>query len=408
MDKLPFLPIILGSDENAYGCARLFYSRYRIKPVLICSKPLCATSYSSILYRTIVKDLDTNAVFSTKLPEILKAMKSHSDKLLLIPCSDYYAELTVRNMNALSEYIENPIISKDTFSRFNDKISFYNLCEKHGLPYPETIVSTPPSLLSSMPPFPFPLVIKPSNSNSYSYLNSKIKDKKKVYFCKNITEYTKTLKNFRDSQYNDQIIVQPFIQGPDTSMRVINAYCDRTSNVRLLCAGQPLLEYCDPQSIGNYAAIKPVYDRELCDTAADFLEKIGYTGFANFDIKVDSQSGKFYFLELNPRQGRSSYFTHTAGANLMAEMVEDIIYNFPYQSRKYFYRNGIWSNVPYHIVKKYSADSTPKDIKPDYTLSAFYDFNPKRAFCLLKRDIYLTKMFNKHFFDKTSPQFTGN
>ena len=37
MNGNDFLPVILGSDENAYGNARLFHEAYGIKPLVVCS-----------------------------------------------------------------------------------------------------------------------------------------------------------------------------------------------------------------------------------------------------------------------------------------------------------------------------------------------------------------------------------
>ena len=56
--------IILGSDENAYGCARCFYEIDGEKPLLLCSRALVATDHSHILTRRVVADLDSPSVFS--------------------------------------------------------------------------------------------------------------------------------------------------------------------------------------------------------------------------------------------------------------------------------------------------------------------------------------------------------
>ncbi len=46
----PFLPILLGSDMNAYGMARAFYEAYGIKPLVLGRSHLTATQDSSILH----------------------------------------------------------------------------------------------------------------------------------------------------------------------------------------------------------------------------------------------------------------------------------------------------------------------------------------------------------------------
>ena len=80
--------------------------------------------------------------------------------------------------------------------------------------------------------------------------------------------------------------------------------------------GNALLEEHSPEGIGSYAAIVNGCDEKLGEMMKNFLEGIGYVGFANFDMKYDHRDGKYKLFEMNLRQGRSSYFVTAAGYNL--------------------------------------------------------------------------------------------
>ena len=54
-------------------------------------------------------------------------------------------------------------------------------------------------------------------------------------------------------------------------------------------------------------------------------EKIGITGFAEFDLKYDERTNDFKLLEINPRQGRSSYYLTSLGCNLVEILKKDLI-----------------------------------------------------------------------------------
>ncbi len=391
MNNNSFLPVILGADENAYACARSFFEGYGVKSYLLCSSPLAVTSYSKILTRKVIPDLDISEVFSQIVPKILDSLKQFYGKLILIPCSDYYTELCVNHSEKIQDLIENNIISKKTLSLFSDKSAFLKLTEVFGLPHPETLISSPLKLSSSDISFNFPIVLKPENSNSSEYLHAKIKNKKKVYFCKDRAELDEVLQNFRDCGLDQNVIIQRFISGGTDCLFTVNAYCDKNARVRLIGAAQAVIECKDSLSFGNYIALRPIADRKLCDRCAEILEKLNYCGFANFDIKKDPETGRYFFLELNPRQGRSSYCIHTAGKELMSEIVDDIIFKKTFEGRKYAEKNGLWSTLPLCFVKKslpFELQAT-KDI--DYALDFKADRSLLRSVKLAKRNFTIAK-----------------
>ena len=384
-----FLPIILGSDENAYGCARMFYEISGERSLLLCSRALLPCDNSGILTRRVIKDFDTGPVFENVMNSVLSSLKNEAEKLLIIPCSDYYAELVVNNSEKISKYAASPILSKEVYGKICGKIKFAALCAEMGIPHPETKAALPSALVSGIYPDKYPVVVKPMNSNSSEYLKSTIPGKKKVYICENQQSYRKTLENFLIGGYNRPVVVQEYIGGKEKNSRVVNAYCDSEGRVRLVGAARPLLEYKTDADLGNYAALKIIKDRDLCDTAADFLERIGYVGYANFDIRYDEKSGKNMFLELNPRQGRSSYYIHTAGENLMRAIYDDVVQKKPYEGRRYAEKPGVWINEPKAVLEKNMTDAddenTVRSSKTDTAFRLEGDFSIQRAVTLLKR-----------------------
>lgn len=407
--KNEFFPIILGSDENAYGMARLFFEKYKIKPLLLCSKPLVCTMHSKILEVQVIKNFDTNDVFIENIIRIAKEKLESYNKLLLIPCSDGYSLLAVQNQSELKKYFANHFISEDMFVEFSTKDKFYELCEKHNLPYPKTIICQKQDRLNVFEEneIKFPIVVKANNSNSYSYLNSDFKGKSKVYFFDTKEQYFEMIKEMNNSNYDENLIIQEFIPGDDSCMRVVNCYSDKTGKVRFMIVGQAVLEEYTPHAIGNYAAIITSLENSFCEQIKAFLEDINYVGFSNFDLKFDSRDNSFKLFEINPRQGRSSFFVKAAGYNLAEYLVNDLIFdkNADFEIGTNI---ALWSTVPKGILKKYVNNDLIKNqinnlIKAKkLTFTLFYknDFSIIRFLKIYKYYLRHYKNFKNYFFNK--------
>ena len=73
MAKKDFLPIILGSDENAYGTARLFCEAYDVRPLLLCTIALSPTRSSRLFDIEVIRDFEQERVFPDALLGVLFA-----------------------------------------------------------------------------------------------------------------------------------------------------------------------------------------------------------------------------------------------------------------------------------------------------------------------------------------------
>ena len=405
MAKKDFLPIILGSDENAYGTARQFSEAYGVRPLVLCTIPLSPTRNSKLFDLRVIPDFERAEVFPDALLDVLRKNAAAYEKQLVIPCSDYYVGLLCRHYDHFEGLIANRFNSAEMLETFDTKDKFYDLCEQYSMDYPKTAVAAPDereSVLDRLP-FEFPIVVKPENSNATDYLRCHFEGQKKVFFFDTREEYLAMIANMNRSDYRGKLILQEFIPGGDGAMRVLNAYSDADGKVRAMCLGQPVLEYYDPKSVGNYAAVLSRGDRALYERMQAFLEAIGYVGFANIDMKFDRRTGRYLLFEINPRPGRSSYFVRSAGVNAMKLFADDVVYGRR-EACIYNERVALWSNVPRGILDRYVTDpalkAELKQLKMDRTLMNPNDFSLKRLYRIERVDHAQYKLFREYWFDK--------
>ncbi len=380
LGKPDFIPVLLGSDVNVYGMARSFHEAYGIPSVAIGKARLNATSNSRIVSVEVAEpNLEDDAVFCKTLIDFA-ARYPKDQTLLLVPCGDNYIKLLVRNQEALRPYYRFECISEELLMRLSIKESFYE-------------------------PFDFPVIIKPSNS--VAYWNCKFPHKKKVFVAQNKAEFDAILDAIYGSSYKDHLILQEYIPGDDAQMRVMNCYCGSDKKVKLIALGHALLEEHSPEGIGSYAAIINTRDDALNEQMKNFLEGIGYVGFANFDMKLDPRDGKYKLFEMNLRQGRSSFFVTAAGYNLAKWLADDVIYHKE-QPLTVADRKVLWSIIPKGVIFRYVSDESLKaEAKAliragKYCQSLYYkpDMSAKRLVFWLKNQFHYYQKYKRYFGNK--------
>ena len=397
MKKYDFIPILLGSDRNVYGMAVSFHEQYNVRSIALGKCDFLETRYTKIidLYRN--ENIEKKEVF---LEELKKIYDNNKDKkLLLIACSDTYVKLIIENKLELEKYFLVPYIDKELMNKLILKEEFYKICEKYNLDYPKTkIINKNNSNID----FNYPVIIKPSDSVSYFKID--FPEKKKVFIVYNEDEYNNTINNIYSSSYKGSLIVQEYIEGDDTALRVMNCYVNKNHHVSFMALGNILLEEKTPKSIGDYDAIIPTYDEKLFKKMKDFLENINYVGYANFDFKFDIKTNTYKLFEINIRQGRSSSFTTVSGYNLTKYVVDDFIYNKDMKT-EYLKNDYLWTIVPKGIIFKYLKDEKLKElVKKLYKEKKvrnilFYkkDFSFKRYYFLTLRTLNYYNKYKKYY-----------
>lgn len=359
-----FQPILLGSDINVYGMARAFHEAYGIVSDAYAYFQLSPTKFSRIVNVHIVPKFDTFEVFRSFMLDLGRRLKAEDPDrvLLLIPCGDVYANLLSRCGDSLRGYFVYNTLDEALSRRLSYKATFYRMCEQYHLPHPKTRTVTAEDVRAKAYrdlPFGFPVAMKPANS--VEWLDIDFEGRKKAYIIDTPEELDTIINRAYDAGYTSEMVIQDFIPGDDSRMRVLNAYVDQHHRVRMMFLGHPMLEDPTPVAIGNYAAIMPDYNEGVFRTIKAFLEDIGYEGVANFDMKYDERDGEYKLFEINLRQGRSSYFVTLNGFNLATYFVDDLVEDTPFDGDTVFGRGDkLWLEIPRSIFRTYVADGPDK------------------------------------------------
>lgn len=395
-----FIPVILGTDTNVYGVASSFHEEYNMSSIALGMRHQIYTNNLDFLTVYTYDNFDHLDVFIKTLQDFAKKDEFKDKKLLLIPCSDYYAKLVINSKKHLDSHYLINTIDEDLRVKLENKMDFYQTCEKYGFDYPDTFIISKDNYGDFSLPFDYPVIAKPNDS--IKYFNVDFEGYKKAYKADNQNQLKDILKRVYTSGYDDYFIIQDFIPGGVETMYVVNAYCDRQSRVRMTSAARTALDECLPNDIGNYNALITGEYKNLTDSVREFLEKIGYKGFANFDFKYDSRDQKFKVFEINLRQGRSSYYMTAAGNNFVKFMVDDLVFN-----KEYSYYNHtdefLWYYTAKSVLKKYTPDLMKdkvnyllKNNKAMFSLDYYADKNIRRYLLALRRKLSTIKYYPKY------------
>lgn len=349
-----FVPVIIGTDLNAYHMSASFHEAYGVKPHLLGKVQMGFTNYTTIIERvTFVEDLDEAEVFVSALRDYAAQLPQDVPKVL-VGTNDHYVRLIIENADRLSDLYRFNYPHEGLLNQLQVKESFYPLAQQYGLDIPETHihqVGEPIDLAISR----YPVILKPSNG--VEYYRNKFEGQEKVYRLYSAEEVTQVIERIEASGYRDTLIIQDFIPGDDTYIWDSVLYLNSESQAEFVNFGQVVLQEHEASAIGNYTAIASRYDAETMTQLKDFLEQIGYTGIANFDLKYDSRDGVYKVLEVNIRQGRSSWYATAQGHNLAGYLVEDLVHDNRRSATSYVDEPVLFTVVPKYILRRYVTNA---------------------------------------------------
>ncbi|MBR3897700.1 MAG: ATP-grasp domain-containing protein [Bacilli bacterium] len=398
-----FEVVIIGSDANAYYMARCAHEAYGKKVKLISVKPMSFVVHSSIIDAKYDERLWDKEKFPIAMNEYVKEI--NADKIVCISSNETYARYLVANADKLDKRIVYNYVDLEFLDSLMMKDKFYETYRNSGL-LPKTIIYNLDDELNI--DFDFPVIIKPSNVITFNHID--FEGKKKIYKLNNIEEVNETINYFKNSDYNDTLIIQEFIPGDDSSLFDGVIYSNSKGKCEFFALAQIGLQEHTSNMVGNAACLINNFNtnnddnKEIINTFKNFMEKINFKGLAELDIKYDYRDKKYKILEINARQGRCSYYVSAAGFNLVKCVVDDLVFNKENDFKIVDKEIGL-TYVPKGIIKKYVKNETfkkeilklYKEKKVVYPLSYKKDMPLKRKIFLLRKHFRYYKDYKNSY-----------
>lgn len=351
MPSPTFVPLILGGDIGAYALGREFHEAYGVRSVCASQGPIDAITKSRIFDCAPVEHLGDEEVERV----VREQAARHAGKtVLLITNLESVVGCICRLRERLPENVVTPTPSLAAVDAIARKDLFIELCRRHGVSTPQTQIVRLAGT-DEIPPceIAFPVVAKPSYSADYAPFIAQ--GFRKVYLAHSQRELDELWASLRAAGFGGTFLVQEFVPGDDTMNETVAVYVAQSGRVTLLSGARTLINDHSPSLMGNSVAMLTQDMPELYDQAEALLRGMDYRGYACMDVKRDPRDGRVFFLEMNPRVGRNSYYVCAAGENPMRHCVEDLVFGQELEQTRTT-REALYTLVPRGLLHRYLTD----------------------------------------------------
>ncbi|MET4570821.1 carboxylate--amine ligase [Rhodanobacter soli] len=295
--------LVLGAGANGLGVARSL-ARARVPVWLLDSdvqRPEMHTRAAQPLKiraahgETLVEDLvrlgttqfsGVRPVLLLTREESVKTVSHHRDRLSAL----YRFSLPPRG-------VVDTLLHKQGFQR---------RAEQLGSPIPPLVHVRTPADLSALEGLHYPVVIKPGERDAdYG------RRFKKAYRVESAAEGVELIRRILPVMAD--VVVQEWIEGPDSNIYFCLQYLDRQSRVVGSFTGRKIRSW--PPQVGGTASCTaaPEVHADLSAMTTRFFQAAGVIGMASMEYKRDTRSGEFRMVE--PTVGRTDYQEEVATLN---------------------------------------------------------------------------------------------
>jgi len=332
------LLVAVGDDIGVYALARAFHEEYRCPTVALVGPGSTSRRrllglgrvlrFSDLVTEVEVADIDDPESLVQALESVAEAFADRTR--VLLTGNDHHAQVLVDHADRLRELYLFPPCPPEAFAQLADKEKFEQVCRRVDVATPVTVrvdlaelraAGGREALADLSVDLEYPVIAKPAVTSEHLEFYDRVDGWSKVYRLADRSAVDDLLGRLLDAGYEGVFLVQDYIGGDDTYMRLMVGYRDTGGTVTLAATGHVLLE-------GAEGVMRSAYSRWDADGAAAvtrILDEVGYVGLVHVNYKCDPRTGKNVYLEVNPRAGNNNYFATAAGANVARAVVDDVV-----------------------------------------------------------------------------------
>lgn len=295
--------VVLGAGANGLGVARSL-ARARV-PVWLLDTDVRRPE----MFTRAARPLAIRALQGETLIEDLERLAGTAfcgTRPVLFLTQEETVRTVSRQRERLTQHYRFALPAQERVEALQHKQGFQHLAEQHDAPIPPLVHVRTPADLSGLARLHYPVVVKPGGRDA-----EYARRFKKAYRVEDAAQAAELVA--RILPVMPDVVVQEWIEGPDSGIYFCLQYLDRQGRVAASFTGRKIRSW-PPQTGGTASCTAaPEAHAELSRLTEGFFRATGVIGMASMEYKRDARSGAFRMVE--PTIGRTDYQEEVATLN---------------------------------------------------------------------------------------------
>ncbi|WP_441248980.1 carboxylate--amine ligase [Kitasatospora sp. McL0602] len=293
---VPVLLVKIGHYPQSYsalGAVRSF-GRLGVPVHAMVEDRFTPTALSRYLDRAFVRPSTGCEPPEQLLAAVTDAARAIGRPSVVVATDDEAAVLLAEHAEQLAPYLLLPPVPATLPRRLANKAELHDLCRTHGVLTPRTqACADRDELLAVAREFGYPLVLK--NLEAFTRL------RRPVVTHTTVVHDEAELLVLRPPEGCLSVLVQEYLPSERSEDWFTHLCCGAGGKPLVVFTGIKLRSW--PPGGGVTTRARAVSNPELASLAADFCRRIGYSGTADLDWRLDLRDGGYRLVDFNPRTG---------------------------------------------------------------------------------------------------------